>query len=173
MLPPQALRSALSDSVTSGVFIDTKFYLFSRRNSSGKVCRPRPIYANSLTLESVPYFKDREYLVSLRHIHCWMDFHVLIPRITFQVLSGGFTEGMMKSLDYNPFEGSDSVEDCDYLSDSDLEDDVEVEELVTENHLSEQENQSSSVGKGFRNEINHEGKVVVLRGTPYLTSVRA
>ena len=61
MFPPHTLRCALSDSVTSGVFIDTKFHLFSRRNSSGKVSRPRPLYANSLTLKSVPYFEDREY----------------------------------------------------------------------------------------------------------------
>jgi hypothetical protein len=67
MFPPDALRCALNDSVASGVFIDTKCYLFSCRNSSGKVCRPRPLYANSLTLKSVSYFEDREHVISPRH----------------------------------------------------------------------------------------------------------
>ena len=60
MFPPHSLHCALSDSVSSGVFIDTKFYLFSRRKSSGEVFRSRPLFANSKTLKSVRYFDDRE-----------------------------------------------------------------------------------------------------------------
>ena len=72
MFPPHSLHNALSDSVASGVFIDTKFYLFTRRKSSGDVFRPRPLFANSKTLRSVQYFDDREYLTA-RHAHHWMD----------------------------------------------------------------------------------------------------
>ena len=64
MFPPRSLHCALSDSVASGVFVDTKFYLFSRRNSSGKVFRPRPLYVNSHILRSVQYFDDREYFTA-------------------------------------------------------------------------------------------------------------
>lgn len=60
MSPPHSLHCALSDAVASGVFIDTKFYLFSRRKLSGEVFRPRPLFANSQTLKSVQYFDDRE-----------------------------------------------------------------------------------------------------------------
>lgn len=79
MFPPQVLHCALSDSLDSGVFVDTKFYLFSRRNASGKVCRPWPLYANSLTLKSVPYFKDREYLISCSHTHHRINVDVFAP----------------------------------------------------------------------------------------------
>ena len=78
---------------------------------------------------------------------------------------------MTKGLDHDPFEDSDRAEDCDYLSDSDLEDDVEVTEPVKMNHPPEEQNQTSSVGGEFRNELNNQGKVVVLRGVSYITSV--
>ena len=80
---------------------------------------------------------------------------------------------MTKSLDYGPFEDSDQEEDYDYLSDSDIEDEIEIVEPATRIHKSAGEGQNSSVTKGFRNELNHQGKVVVLRGVSYLTSVRA
>ena len=78
---------------------------------------------------------------------------------------------MTKSLDHDPFGGSDHAEDCDYLSDSDLEDDAEIAKPVKKDLLLEKQNQNSSVGGEFRNEINNQGKVVVLRGVSYLTSV--
>ena len=80
---------------------------------------------------------------------------------------------MTKSLDYGPFEDSDQEEDYDYLSDSDIEDEIEIAEPATRIHNSTRESQNSSVAKGFRNELNHQGKVVVLRGVSYLTSVGA
>jgi hypothetical protein len=78
-----------------------------------------------------------------------------------------------KSLYYNPFEGSDHEEDYDYLSDSDLEDDVEVAEPIANNSLLRKENQISGAGEKFYNELDHQGKVVVLRGVSYLTLVKA
>ena len=87
-------------------------------------------------------------------------------------MSGGFAESVTKSLDHDPFENSDQEEDYDYLSDSDLEDEVEITEPVTRIHNSTRRSQISSVAKGFRDELNHQGKVVVLRGTSYLTSVK-
>jgi hypothetical protein len=59
MPPTPALREALNGSITSGHFADTKIYLFSHRNSSGDVCKPKILYANSGVLRSVPYFNDR------------------------------------------------------------------------------------------------------------------
>jgi len=56
-----ALREALNDAISSGRFVDTKIVLFSRRDSSGRVCKPKALYANSHVLKSVPYFEDRKF----------------------------------------------------------------------------------------------------------------
>ena len=56
-----ALREALNDAISSGKFVDTKIVLFSRRDNSGRVCKPKALYASSHVLSSVPYFKDREF----------------------------------------------------------------------------------------------------------------
>ena len=62
MDPPRFLLEALEESITSGTFIDTKFYVFSRRDSSGRIGSPRPLYCNSRVLNTVPYFSSREPL---------------------------------------------------------------------------------------------------------------
>jgi len=56
-----ALKEALNDAITSGKFIDTKIVLFSRRDSSGKVYKPKALYANSHVLKTIPYFNAREF----------------------------------------------------------------------------------------------------------------
>ena len=56
-----ALREALSDSISSGRFADTKIVLFSHRDTSGAVCKPRALYASSHVLRTVPYFNDCEF----------------------------------------------------------------------------------------------------------------
>ncbi|KAF9779863.1 hypothetical protein BJ322DRAFT_346975 [Thelephora terrestris] len=95
---PRFLLDALSDSISSGIFIDTKFYVFSRREPTyGRVSSPRALYCNSRILDKVPYFST--------------------------LFSGGFSEGQLWDIsggfptDFDPY-----VEDYDYLSDSDLED---------------------------------------------------
>jgi len=60
MNPPHPLLDALNDSITSGAFIDTKFYVFSRREVSGHVGSPRALYCNSRILDTVPYFSTCE-----------------------------------------------------------------------------------------------------------------
>ena len=60
MDPPHFLLDALKDSIVSGTFIDTKFYVFSRRDGSGRVGSPRPLYCNSRVLSTVPHFSTRE-----------------------------------------------------------------------------------------------------------------
>jgi len=56
MDPPHLLLDVLNDSITSGTFVDTKFYVFSRREASGRVGSPRALYCNSRILDTVPYF---------------------------------------------------------------------------------------------------------------------
>jgi len=60
MTLPQALEEALFDSLTTGIFVDVKFYAFSQRTSSGRVRCPKPLFANSHTLQTVPYFRARK-----------------------------------------------------------------------------------------------------------------
>ena len=57
---PQFLLDALNESITSGIFIDTKFYVFSRREVSGRVGSPRSLYCNGHALNTIPYFSMRE-----------------------------------------------------------------------------------------------------------------
>ena len=64
-----SMREALGDAISSGKFIDTKVVLYSRRDRSGKVCKPKALYANSHVLKSVPYFNDCEFqLCPLRDV---------------------------------------------------------------------------------------------------------
>ena len=60
MEPPNALLDSLKESIASGIFIDTKFYVFSRREPSGRVGSPRPLYCNSHVLNTVPYLSACE-----------------------------------------------------------------------------------------------------------------
>ena len=58
MDPSRSLLDALNDSITSGTFVDTKFYVFSRREASGRVGSPLALYCNSRVLDTVPYFSS-------------------------------------------------------------------------------------------------------------------
>ena len=129
MDPPHFLLDALKESVTSGTFVDTKFYVFSRREASGRVGLPRALYCNSRVLDTVPYFStckwrgpcDVSYLTAL---HC------------FEVFSDGFSEGQQRDINGTfPSDSHPYTEYYDYLSDSDLE---EEEEEPPEDYRSRQ-----------------------------------
>lgn len=117
MPPTTALRGALNNGISSGQLADTKIILYSHRDSSGRVCRPRALYANSNVLKTVPYFssKRREYTATLNHSpktlpHCSEDH--------FRKLGGIRLKYLKKTIGEN-----ETVDDYEYSSDSDLEDD--------------------------------------------------
>ena len=58
MEPPRFLLDSLNDSISSGTFIDTKFYVFSRREPSGRVSSPRALFCNGRILDAIPYFSS-------------------------------------------------------------------------------------------------------------------
>ena len=58
MAATPALREALNQGISSGKFVDTKIVLYSHRDPSGRVCRPKALYANGHVLKKVPYFED-------------------------------------------------------------------------------------------------------------------
>ena len=60
MAATTALREALNEGISSGSLVDTKIILYSHRDSSGRVCRPKSLYTTSHVLKTVPYFEDRE-----------------------------------------------------------------------------------------------------------------
>jgi len=116
MAATAALRKALNQGISSGNLIDTKIILYSHRDSSGRVCRPKALYTNSHILKSVPYFNDRESIVIL-------DTTRAEPHsIVFKVLFGDFAESQLKDFK-EEIDEEESTEDYGYLSDSDLEDD--------------------------------------------------
>jgi len=65
MVATTALCEALNQGITSGNLIDTKIVLYSHRDSSGRACRPKALYANSRVLKTVPYFNDRKSVATL------------------------------------------------------------------------------------------------------------
>lgn len=64
-----ALREALNQGISSGHLVDTKIILYSHRDSSGRVCRPKALYANSCVLKTVPYFNDCKHSATLDTTH--------------------------------------------------------------------------------------------------------
>ena len=55
MAIPIPLQEALRDSITSGIFVDTKFWVFSKRGSkTGRVGGPRALYVSGHVAKQVP-----------------------------------------------------------------------------------------------------------------------
>ena len=116
MAATAALREALNQGISSGNLVDTKIIVYSHRDSSGRVCRPKALYTNSHVLKTVPYFNDCERTATLDIIRA--ELHTVI----FKVLFGNFAESQSRDFKETISE-EDSAEDYGYLSDSDLEDD--------------------------------------------------
>ena len=65
MTIPFPLQEALKDSITSGTFVDTKFWLFSKRASKpGRVGEPKPLFVNGHVAKRVPRFASRAAVFS-------------------------------------------------------------------------------------------------------------
>lgn len=118
-------QAALQTSLFSPELVDIKFWVFSRRVSadtsqldeptSFRVVNPLPVYGISLVLLHTEHFRKRK-----------QPFSYSVPSIqTFlTVLSSGFAESSAESTFYAPYppEEPEFVDDYDYASDSDLED---------------------------------------------------
>jgi len=117
MAATPALRNALNQGISSGNLADTKIILYSHRDFSGRVCRPRTLYASSPVLKTVPYFGARESTVTLNTTRTVPDDHI------FKVLSWIPAGSQSKDSSKGPINDEESAEDYGYTSDSDLEDD--------------------------------------------------
>jgi len=116
MAATAALCEALNRGISSGNLVDTKIILYSHRDSSGRVCRPRALYANSHVLKTVPYFNDRKSTTTL-------SITQRASQRVSEVLFGNFAESQSKEFSKEEVDDEESAEDYGYLSDSDLEDD--------------------------------------------------
>jgi len=117
MAATPALRKALDLGISSGNLVDTKIISYSRRDFSGRVCRPKPLYANSHVLKTVPYFNDRESAATFDPAR--REPYGAAPKVLF----GDFAESQSKDFNEEELDGEEYAEDYGYLSDSDLEDD--------------------------------------------------
>jgi hypothetical protein len=111
------LQEALGEAISTGQLEDTKIILYSRRKSTGVICKPKALYANSHVLKTVPYFNDRMF-----PLHSSTKGKVTNVR---RVLSGTFAEAELKDL-WEPIDDRESADDYGYDSDSDLEEDQDV-----------------------------------------------
>jgi len=60
MIIPLPLQEALRDSITSGTFVDTKFWLFSKRTPKpGRVGEPKALFVNGHVAKRVPRLASR------------------------------------------------------------------------------------------------------------------
>ena len=163
-----ALREALNLGISSGNFIDTKIILYSRRDSSGCVCRPRALYANSHVLKKVPHFQDCEDTATFTILRG-------TSRCRFEALFGDFSESQSRDFT-GPVDEEESTEDYGYFSDSDFEDD-EDEVVSSFNDTSEsnasQHGPLTVLGDGDRCEDQEEhpekGKVLKIPDVAFVT----
>ena len=117
MATTTSLREALNQGISSGNLVDTKIVLYSHRDYSGRICRPKALYASSHVLKTVPYFEDCEFTATLDDAR--QNPHGIAPKVLF----GNFAESQLKDFSKEEVIDEESAEDYGYLSDSDLEDD--------------------------------------------------
>jgi len=111
------LCEALNESISSGQLEDTKIILYSRRDSSGTIYKPKALYASGHVLKTVPYFNARK-----SHFTPPTD---RTANNILRVLCGTFVEAESKDFS-EPIDDTVSGEDYSYYSDSDLEEDEDV-----------------------------------------------
>ncbi|TFK45535.1 hypothetical protein OE88DRAFT_1669129 [Heliocybe sulcata] len=103
------IQKSLENSIQTGRFTDTRFFVFSHRRTSGGADRPVAVFANSSALvDRCSYFQT---LLSVK----------------------GFMESEEGTLDSGfPAAEGTFIEEYDYASDSDLEDDPTEDDLSSE-----------------------------------------
>jgi hypothetical protein len=156
------LKEALNDAISSGKFVDTKITLFSRRNGSGRVCKPKALYASSHVLKSVPYFNDREFPL---HTPCNVR-----NDPSPGVLSGPFLESEIKDLSETADDG-EFAEDYGYLSDSDLEEDWDFESPAPPDFPTRPRQQGATYCK-YKEHVRM-GRVIKIQDVAFVTCVHS
>ena len=110
---PIPLQEALRDSITSGTFIDTKFWVFSKRRSSvGRVGGPKALFVNERVVRRVPRLRASAAT----------PFNLPKMRADpLTVLDGSKTKEDLRV--WFPSDRNSYTDDYDYEDDSDLDED--------------------------------------------------
>ena len=112
---PIPLQEALKDSITSGSFVDTKFWLFSKRSSNpGRVGAPKALFVNGRVAKRIPRLGART-----APLCC----HLGSQANLLTVLDECKTKGDLRAR--FPANRKPYTVDYDYEDDSDLEEDDE------------------------------------------------
>jgi hypothetical protein len=102
-----SIRAALGESTRTGTFVDTRFFVYSRRATSGRVFHPLPLYANGSLLS-----EKSEYMQTLLSVE-------------------GFSESTTGDIQTDFPASSDPFTDMyDYASDSDLDDEEDDDAVL-------------------------------------------
>lgn len=95
MAATTALLEALNQGISSGNFTDTKIILCSHKDPSGRVGRPKALYANSRVLKTVSYFNDCEHAITHHATH--PDSHCTVLVSAVRRFRGVPVEGLERS----------------------------------------------------------------------------
>ncbi|KDQ57691.1 hypothetical protein JAAARDRAFT_130011 [Jaapia argillacea MUCL 33604] len=149
---PLSIQNLLTHSLRDGAFIDTKFFVFSKRSESGRVGFPMPLYANSTLLQD-----KSAYFETLLSDH-------------------GFSESANVDIQ-SPFPANEEpfVDTYDYDSDSDLE--VTEDEITPSLSRAAPSSVVRSVSSPRRTRPNEDserssttkGKIIVIKDIAYNT----
>jgi hypothetical protein len=121
MTIPFPLQEALRDSITSGTFVDTKFWVFSKRGSrSGRVGEPKALFVNGHVAKRVPRLASRAAVLSCPRYFGTNSLTVLDERGAKENLRARFP------TDRKPY-----TTRYDYEDDSDLEEDDDEDDIQT------------------------------------------
>jgi len=167
MAATTALCETLNRGISSGNLVDTKIILYSHRDSSGRVCRPKALYASGHVLKTVPYFNDRESAATLAAAQ---TLTVYPPEVLF----GNFAESQSKDFNKEQIDDEESGEDYGYFSDSDLEDD-EDEKVSSSRNTSKPFDPFASLGEDNKilseehEERVEKGKIVKIPDMAFVT----
>ena len=124
MTVPIALREALRDSITSGSFVDTKFWLFSKRTSNPRrIGGPKALFVNERVAKRVPRLGARTPIFRCSSRSQTNASSVLEERKSKENLRARFPENRKpctSHYDYDDdsdLEGEDDDDDDDDISD--------------------------------------------------------
>ena len=118
---PTPLEEALRDSITSGTFIDTKFWVFSKRSSkSGRVGGPKALFVNGRVLKSVPQLNACMFASNISR-RCPADHSAALGQRERNLnLRTHFPTGRKPyttDYDYDADSDLEEEEDCDFSND--------------------------------------------------------
>ena len=124
MTVPIALQEALRDSITSGSFVDTKFWLFSKRTSNpGRIGGPKALFVNERVAKRVPRLGARTPIFRCYPRSQTNPPPVLEERKRKENLRTRFPENRKPCTSHYDYEEDSDLEGGDDDDDDDISDD--------------------------------------------------